>query len=1197
MIRSTFFYIFFIAFFSIAKSQCLTDFQKLIPSPVKTADNEYGRTIALYDDYMAVGANWSDTLAYRAGIVYLYKYSAGKWNFVKLLKPNVTKQFLYFGVSVGMSRDYIVVAAAGYGGSIYVFKKPASGWESLTNESGILKMGRDVIFNDESSIAISENQNSIIACDFYSGGGNCYSFVKSNLSSWTNRSNPDQVLNNPDGYSPYFGASVATKDSTLVIGDQISVDGKGAVFVYQFKKTQNKYVLRSRLKSDLNGFSLGFRTIIHEDGIFTTFYEKTQQSQNVKILFYPKPLNGIWINSNQVCSFSPKQTDIPAYFPMSLSTADGNIFFAYSNKEIEIGEMIRVSKGSSSWCAPNYQLLSTNKYPIYYGFKMAAHSNKVATTLASSVDQRANHIAVDAVSETANGWINQRVATLRNNTRDHFFGSAILLHQDYLFTSAPADNSLRQDAGKVYISMLKGTKWVNSGALYPELNDAQSRSFGLSLAAFEDELAILNGSKTISIFQNKGDWNHSTLFQTIQVPDNVHNTFIGGNSAMSMNDKWLVITAINSEAGEKNSLIIYEKVQRKWVYHQQIITNYRIPLSFNFMSVDLDSNLIAFGDTSYIKGGIVYLIKLSPSNQWEIKYQLEPSSYGNQIGLNRAEFGSSVDIEGDHIFVGTPGYDTNSISNLGAVFVYAKPFSGWKSMTESSVIYPKNKLPMTLFGISVKALSNLLMIGAPGSDVYTDGIATGPPGDLHVYQGWNYKWTQNIPFLTLQGDTFKNDNYGLTSTLNKDFLFIGAPSENLPTGLNSGSVYATKMPPLVKLVPPVCTNSGNVNLFGYPYGGVWSGKGIVDSETGEFDPQLAGTGIHELTYITPNCFYPGKLQIEVKPPIIIIPLNDPTVFICQSPSSIKMIGVQLVDNQTYKWFYRSKSTDPFVFTGKETADFSAVDVGEYYVQVSNEYCSVNSPIMNVVYEVVDIQINPVPPICNQTLSFINLMASPSGGRWSGSNVSVTGLLKTQELTRGDHTFTYQIQSISNCTFTKSIVISKDPLFDVKLVIIGDLCGDVPVELMAQPAPSGNYQWFRFNEQFNTYELVSSGNDLKIINVETKGKYYLQIENAICSTKSLEMEVNKRPQDSVFIANVITPNGDGKNDVLTINGNIDNYSLKVINRYGAEVFYSNDKQPWDGKEVASGVYFWIVNYIDCFAKEATIKGWVHVILGD
>jgi len=56
-----------------------------------------------------------------------------------------------------------------------------------------------------------------------------------------------------------------------------------------------------------------------------------------------------------------------------------------------------------------------------------------------------------------------------------------------------------------------------------------------------------------------------------------------------------------------------------------------------------------------------------------------------------------------------------------------------------------------------------------------------------------------------------------------------------------------------------------------------------------------------------------------------------------------------------------------------------------------------------------------------------------------------------------------------------------------------------------------------------------------------------------------------PPLSVFIPDAFTPNGDGINDTFGVKGEgIQNFNLKIFNRWGEEVFESNNpKQQWDG----------------------------------
>jgi hypothetical protein len=66
-----------VSFFSSA--QCLTDFSKLVPEPSLDYANNYGRSFALYDNYLAIGLPEHDTLGRITGIVYLYERIADSW--------------------------------------------------------------------------------------------------------------------------------------------------------------------------------------------------------------------------------------------------------------------------------------------------------------------------------------------------------------------------------------------------------------------------------------------------------------------------------------------------------------------------------------------------------------------------------------------------------------------------------------------------------------------------------------------------------------------------------------------------------------------------------------------------------------------------------------------------------------------------------------------------------------------------------------------------------------------------------------------------------------------------------------------------------------------------------------------------------------------------------------------------------------
>ena len=74
--------------------------------------------------------------------------------------------------------------------------------------------------------------------------------------------------------------------------------------------------------------------------------------------------------------------------------------------------------------------------------------------------------------------------------------------------------------------------------------------------------------------------------------------------------------------------------------------------------------------------------------------------------------------------------------------------------------------------------------------------------------------------------------------------------------------------------------------------------------------------------------------------------------------------------------------------------------------------------------------------------------------------------------------------------------------------------------------------------------------------------YKNGNNQVVSTSNYAEVI---PPLSVFIPDAFTPNGDGINDVFGVKGEgIQNFTLRIFNRWGEEVFSSNNpKQQWDG----------------------------------
>ena len=127
----------------------------------------------------------------------------------------------------------------------------------------------------------------------------------------------------------------------------------------------------------------------------------------------------------------------------------------------------------------------------------------------------------------------------------------------------------------------------------------------------------------------------------------------------------------------------------------------------------------------------------------------------------------------------------------------------------------------------------------------------------------------------------------------------------------------------------------------------------------------------------------------------------------------------------------------------------------------------------------------------------------------------------------------------------------------------------------------NYQnqWIKWNQlplTDTTYVLQSDTLEVGNYNVKvvtTNGGYTSESNYVIC---------NQPEPPIIVIPNVFSPNGDGVNDLFTIQNLLlyDYRSIIIYNRWGKVVYsYNQYNNDWDGKNVADGVYFVVVNILN------------------
>lgn len=187
------------------------------------AGDRFGATIMIDGDRMAIGATSDDSSqGANSGAVYMYEWSGSAWTEVEKLKPAGLIAADSFGVSIGLSGDKMVIGAnsddtvASGAGAVYPYTWSGSAWVEGTKIAPT-----SLLANDSFGKKVSMSGDIFVAgveADDETGtsSGIVYTFTWSG-SSWVQLS-PELAPSSGHVASLYFGSDVALSGSNLAVG-------------------------------------------------------------------------------------------------------------------------------------------------------------------------------------------------------------------------------------------------------------------------------------------------------------------------------------------------------------------------------------------------------------------------------------------------------------------------------------------------------------------------------------------------------------------------------------------------------------------------------------------------------------------------------------------------------------------------------------------------------------------------------------------------------------------------------------------------------------------------------------------------------------------------------------------------------------------------------------------------------------------
>ena len=191
--------------------------QQLI-SPDISEYEHFGHTIAVWEDYAIIGADWNNNEnGEDAGAAYIYKNEGGTWVEKTKLIASDGGYLHQFGFSVSIHEECVIIGAPNHDtgkGAAYIFRRNNENWI----EEAILNVTVDTDDNSFAhSVSIHDNYVIIGACTDDENGldaGAAHIFKKEG-SNWIYVT---KLISSDGSNDDYFGVSVSIRDDCVLVG-------------------------------------------------------------------------------------------------------------------------------------------------------------------------------------------------------------------------------------------------------------------------------------------------------------------------------------------------------------------------------------------------------------------------------------------------------------------------------------------------------------------------------------------------------------------------------------------------------------------------------------------------------------------------------------------------------------------------------------------------------------------------------------------------------------------------------------------------------------------------------------------------------------------------------------------------------------------------------------------------------------------
>ena len=727
-----------------------------VPPPPESFDTGFGHAVSISGDTIVVGAPFFDaTPTPDVGRAYVYVRSGTTWTLQGQLGPG--DPFVHsdqFGYSVSVSGDTLVVGARfddvspGLAGSATVFVRSGTTWTK--QQKLVASDGASGDFFGE-SVSVSGDTVVVGASGADSPGGvdtgSADVFVRSGTT-WTEQ---QKLLASDAMPSDFFGASVAVAQDTVVVGAYAddTPGGADSGSAYVFVRSGSTWTEQQKLLASDGGADdrFGISASISGDTVVVGADQATSGVDAGSAYVFVRS-GTTWSEQQKLLASDGAASDS---FGFAVSVEGDTVVIGAPGDDIPVGgdagSIYAFVRSGTLWT--EQQKLLAPDVTAYDSFDSVSVSGDTVVVGAIGDDTLGGEDAGSAYVFVRSGttWTEQQKILASDGSASDYFGSSVSVSGDTAVVGAYGDDTAGAFAGSAYVFVRLGTTWSEQQKLLAS-DGAAFDNFGESVSLSGDTVVVgasgLSGTGKAYVFVRSGTtW---TEQQKLVASDAMPEDDFGYSVAISGDTVVVGAREDDTPGGlDAGSVYVFVRSGTTWTQQQQLLASDAETHEFFGHSVSISGDTVVVGaifdDTPAFAAGSAYVF-VRAGTTWSQQQKLVASD-----GAQWDEFGWSLSVSGDMVVVGAPGLNATN-----PAYVFVRSGTTW---TEQQKLLAPDALPGDDFGYSVSASANTVVVGAqwdstPGgpltgsANVFrvleadlgmtkTDGQTTAVPGEPLTY--------------------------------------------------------------------------------------------------------------------------------------------------------------------------------------------------------------------------------------------------------------------------------------------------------------------------------------------------------------------------------------------------------------------------------------------------------------------------------